>query len=37
MTFWYTALVVMGSTALGLAVALFLTGNFACGKRRVHW
>ncbi|MGU0056923.1 hypothetical protein ACVXG7_21305 [Enterobacter hormaechei] len=37
MTFWYTALVVLGSTGLGLAVAILLTVNSACGKRHVHW
>ena len=32
MTFWYTALVVMGSTALGLAVALFFNREFRLRK-----
>ncbi len=32
MTFWYTALVVMGSTALGLAVAIFFNREFRLRK-----
>lgn len=37
MTVWYTALVVAGSTVLGLGVAMFLTVSFVCGKLRAHW
>lgn len=37
MTFWYTALVVMAARRWGWPLPSFLTGNFACGKRRVHW
>lgn len=37
MTVWYTALVVAGSTVLGLGVAMFLTVSFVCGKRRARW
>lgn len=32
MTFWYTALVVMGSTGLGLAVAIFFNREFRMRK-----
>jgi multiple sugar transport system permease protein len=32
MTFWYTALVVMGSTGLGLAVAIFFNREFRLRK-----
>lgn len=32
MTFWYTALVVLGSTALGLAVAIFFNREFRLRK-----
>lgn len=37
MTVWYTALVVAGSTVLGLAVAMFSTASSACAKPRVRW
>ena len=32
MTFWYTALVVLGSTGLGLAVAIFFNREFRMRK-----
>lgn len=37
MTVWYTALVVAGSTVLGLGVAMFFNVSFVCGKLRAHW
>lgn len=37
MTVWYTALVVLGSTVLGLGVAMFSIANFVCVRRRAHW
>jgi ABC-type sugar transport system permease subunit len=37
MTFWYTALVVMGSTGWGWPWRSSLIANFACAKRHVHW
>jgi multiple sugar transport system permease protein len=37
MTFWYTALVVIGSTGWGWPWPSSLIANFACAKRHVHW